>query len=219
MKIALLTSKTCHCVDVEQELKALGFIYERCDVEDSPELVQRFDVRHFPTLIVDEHRVIPIDEDSATRLRQLLTESNTDTQPILNNQVMPMTTKYGFGKTVPMDFDLAIDMVTEALKTEGFSVTTDIDVQATFKEKLDEDILPYRILGACNPSLAHQAFTAEPSLGLLVPCNVVVRQEVNGAVHVEFMNPATVLNLVDNLAIPGLATEVRERLDRVLAVL
>ena len=73
MKITLLTSKTCYCIDVEQELNALGLSYERCDVEDSPELVQRFGVRHCPTLIVDERRVISIDEDNVAQLRQLLT--------------------------------------------------------------------------------------------------------------------------------------------------
>lgn len=73
MKIILLTSKTCHCVDVEQELDVLGFEYERCDVEDDPALAERFGVRHCPTLIVDERRVIPIDEDNAAQLRQLLT--------------------------------------------------------------------------------------------------------------------------------------------------
>jgi glutaredoxin len=73
MKITLLTSKACHCVAVEQELTALGFGYERCNIEDSPELARRLNIRHCPTLIVDEHRVIPIDEDNAARLRQLLT--------------------------------------------------------------------------------------------------------------------------------------------------
>lgn len=72
MKITLLTNKLCHCIDVEQELDALGFDYERCDVEDNPEVAERFGVRHCPTLIVDEHRVIPIDEDNVVRLRQLL---------------------------------------------------------------------------------------------------------------------------------------------------
>lgn len=130
-----------------------------------------------------------------------------------------MITKYGFGKTVSMDFERAIEMVTEALKTEGFGVLTDIDVQATLKKKLGEDMPPYRILGACNPPFAHQALMAESSIGLLLPCNVVVRQEDTGAVHVEFMNPAAVLTLVDNPAVYTLAAEVRERLNRVLEAL
>lgn len=130
-----------------------------------------------------------------------------------------MNSKYGFGKTVPMAFERAIEVVTEALKTQGFGVLTDIDVQATLKKKLGEDMPPYRILGACNPPLAHQALTAEPSIGLLLPCNVVVRQEDNGTVHVEFMDPQAVLDLVDNPAVYALAAEVRERLDRVLAAL
>lgn len=116
-----------------------------------------------------------------------------------------------------MDFERAIDVVTDALKTEGFGVLTDIDVQATLKKKLGEDMPPYRILGACNPSLAHQALTAEPSIGLLLPCNLVVRQEDDGTVHVEFMDPKAVLDLVDNPAVHALAADVRERLDRVLA--
>jgi len=130
-----------------------------------------------------------------------------------------MSMQYGFGKTVGMDFNSAIDKVTVELQKEGFGVLTDIDVQATLKKKLGEEMPPYRILGACNPTLAHQAITHEPSIGLLLPCNVVVRQEENGVVHVEFMDPAAVLNLVDNPAVGELAGEVKSRLERVLAAL
>ena len=130
-----------------------------------------------------------------------------------------MSMQYGFGKTVGMDFNSAIDKVTAELQKEGFGVLTDIDVQATLKKKLGEDMPSYRILGACNPPLAHQAITHEPSIGLLLPCNVVVRQEENGTVHVEFMDPASVLSLVDNPAVGELAGEVKSRLERVLAAL
>jgi len=130
-----------------------------------------------------------------------------------------MTTKYGFGKMVPLGFELAIEVVTEALKTEGFGVLTDIDVQATLKNKLGEEMPPYRILGACNPPLAHKALTAEPSIGLLLPCNVVVRQDEAGKVHVEFMNPSAVLEMVDNPAVHDLAQDVTERLNRVFVAL
>jgi len=130
-----------------------------------------------------------------------------------------MSMQYGFGKTVGMDFNSAIDKVTVELQKEGFGVLTDIDVQATLKKKLGEEMPPYRILGACNPPLAHQAITNEPSIGLLLPCNVVVRQEEDGTVHVEFMDPAAVLNLVDNPAVGELASEVKSRLERVMAAL
>lgn len=130
-----------------------------------------------------------------------------------------MRTKYGFGKTIPMSFERAIEVVTEALKTEGFGVLTDIDVQATLKNKLGEEMPPYRILGACNPPLAHKALTAEPSIGLLLPCNVVVRQDEAGAVHVEFMDPQAVLDMVDDPAVHDVAQDVTDRLNRVLAAL
>ena len=130
-----------------------------------------------------------------------------------------MSIQYGFGKTVATDFDSAIEKVTAELQKEGFGVLTDIDVQATLKKKLGEEMPPYRILGACNPPLAHKAISNEPSIGLLLPCNVLVRQDENGAVHVEFMDPAAVLNLVDNPAVGELAGEVKSRLERVLAAL
>lgn len=130
-----------------------------------------------------------------------------------------MSIQYGFGKTVEIDFDSAIEKVTAELQKEGFGVLTDIDVQATLKKKLGEEMPPYRILGACNPPLAHKAISNEPSIGLLLPCNVVVRQDESGAVRVEFMDPAAVLDLVDNPAVTELAGEVKSRLERVLVAL
>jgi len=124
--------------------------------------------------------------------------------------------KYGFGKKVDMPFDTAIEAVTNALQGEGFGVLSDIDVAATLKKKLDKDMPPYRILGACNPQLASRAIDTEPSIGLLLPCNVLVRQDLSDAVHVEVMDPGAALGLVGNPDIGELASEVRARLERVL---
>ena len=122
---------------------------------------------------------------------------------------------YGFNVTIAGTFEQAIAKVTEALKTEGFGVLTEIDVKATLKKKLDIDKRPYTILGACNPKLANQALDADPDIGLLLPCNVVVREEENGAITVAFMDPSAVLKLVDREGIEALAGEVRSRLQRV----
>ena len=130
-----------------------------------------------------------------------------------------MSSAFGFGKPVASKFDATIDIVTGALGDEGFGVLSDIDVAATLKKKLDKDMPPYRILGACNPALAHQAVTAVPDIGLLLPCNVLVREDDDGVVHVSFMDPAAVLGLVDNDDILPLAAQVREKLDRVMAAI
>jgi uncharacterized protein (DUF302 family) len=130
-----------------------------------------------------------------------------------------MDTNFGFGKPVDLDFDDAIETVTEELGKEGFGVLTEIDVSATMKKKLDEDMPPYRILGACNPSLAHQAVSAVPEIGLLLPCNVLVREEADGQVRVSFMDPESVLSLVDHPRVAPLAVQVKEKLQRVLAAL
>jgi len=126
---------------------------------------------------------------------------------------------YGFGVKVNCSYEEAIVKVTEALKTEGFGVLTEIDVKATLKKKLDVDRKPYIILGACNPALANQALNAEPDIGLLLPCNVVVREEADGSVKVMFMDPAAVLSLVKAPEVEKLAGEVRAKLERVQALL
>ena len=122
---------------------------------------------------------------------------------------------YGFHAHPKGSFDEVIDAVTAALKTEGFGVLSDIDVAATFRAKLDIERRPYRILGACNPALANQAIGADADIGLLLPCNVVVREEDDGAVTVAFMDPVAVLDLVKRPEVGALAEEVRARLQRV----
>ncbi len=127
-----------------------------------------------------------------------------------------MNTNFGFGKTVNLSFDDALRKVTDELSKEGFGVLTEIDVAATMKAKLGEDMAPYKILGACNPKLAHQAVSAMPDIGLLLPCNVLVRQDDSGQVSVSFMDPESVLGLVDDPQVEPLAGQVREKLERVL---
>ena len=122
---------------------------------------------------------------------------------------------YGFNVSVTGSMADVKNSVTEALQKEGFGVLTEIDVAATLKKKLDIDRNPYLILGACNPALANQALDADPDIGLLLPCNVIVREEDDGSITVGFMDPAAVLGLVDREGVAGLAAEVRSRLERV----
>ncbi|HEX8009655.1 MAG TPA: DUF302 domain-containing protein [Casimicrobiaceae bacterium] len=130
-----------------------------------------------------------------------------------------MARSYTFGKAVSIGFDEALSRVTAELAKEGFGVLTEIDVQATLKKKLGKDMPRYRILGACNPQFAHRALEAEPQIGALLPCNVVVREDGRGKVFVEIMDPQAVLQLVDRDEIAVIGGEVRSRLARVLDAL
>ena len=125
---------------------------------------------------------------------------------------------YVLGRTVTLGFDDAERRVTEELAKIGFGILTVIDVKETLKKKLDLDVAPYRILGACNPQFASRALAVEPEIGALLPCNVVVRA-VEGGTRVEAMDPAAVLTLVDRPEVAAMAGEVRKQLEQALAAI
>ncbi len=122
---------------------------------------------------------------------------------------------YGHHIEIAGPFDRALERVQAALKAEGFGVLSDIDIQKAMKEKLGKDMPAYRILGACNPPLAHQALQADPDIGLLLPCNVTVRQAQGDRVVVGFLDPQTMVQLTNNAAIGAVSQDARERLLRV----
>ena len=128
-----------------------------------------------------------------------------------------MKNRYGFGRTVALPFDTAVERVTGALAAEGFGILTEIDVQATLEKKLGLERPRQKILGACNPPFAAKALDAEASIGLLMPCNVVVREDAGGQVHVEMLDPIALFELTGRADVEPLAREVRARLDRALA--
>ncbi len=122
---------------------------------------------------------------------------------------------YSFDKQVDLSFDEAIEKVTAALAEEGFGVLTTIDVKATLKKKIDVDFRPYIILGACNPAFAHKALLAEPNIGTMLPCNVIVQEE-NGKVLVSAVDPMASMQAIRNEQLAAIAGEVREKLQRVI---
>jgi uncharacterized protein (DUF302 family) len=123
---------------------------------------------------------------------------------------------YYLSRELIVGFDAAVQRTIDALSKEGFGVLTDIDVQATLKKKLDTDVPKYRILGACNPTLAHKALQAENKLGVMLPCNVIVRDAGNGKVEVASVDPVSAMERVGNPQLAPVAAQVREKLQRAL---
>ena len=126
---------------------------------------------------------------------------------------------YYISRTIQSGFDQAVATVVDALKGEGFGVLTDIDVAATMKQKLGVEFRPYRILGACNPPLAHKALSAEDKVGVMLPCNVIVQEAGAGKIEVAAIDPRTVMERVGNPALTDLANEVADKLTRVISAL
>jgi uncharacterized protein (DUF302 family) len=121
----------------------------------------------------------------------------------------------GFNVRLHTDYETALQRVTAALKAEGFGVLTEIDVRQTMKNKLDVEFRPYKILGACNPPLAHRALMAAPEVGLLLPCNVTVSQEGENDIQVSIVDPLVMLGVVTHPELEQVAQEARQKLERV----
>lgn len=123
---------------------------------------------------------------------------------------------YYFSRKIEAGFDEVVSRVTEALKSQGFGILTDIDVGATLKKKLDVDFRPYRILGACNPPFAYKALQAEDKIGTMLPCNVIVQAKDDGGVEIAAIDPAASMKAVENPALEEIARAIGEKLGKVI---
>lgn len=123
---------------------------------------------------------------------------------------------YYFSKTIEVDFDTAVEKTTQALKNQGFGILTEIDIKATLKKKLDVNFKKYTILGACNPPYAHKALQAEDKIGTMLPCNVIVQEVADGKSEVAAVNPLASMQAVENNALDDIATEIAEKLKKVV---
>jgi uncharacterized protein (DUF302 family) len=124
--------------------------------------------------------------------------------------------EYYLSKTVDLSFEETVARITEELKKEGFGILTEIDMQATLKKKLDVDLRPYKILGACNPPFAYKAVQAESHIGLLLPCNVIVQDAGDGKTEVAAIDPVVSMSRVDNPTLEPVALEIRSKLQRAI---
>ena len=123
---------------------------------------------------------------------------------------------YYFSKSISGGFDDAVQKVTDALKVEGFGVLTEIDVKATLKKKLDVDFKNYKILGACNPPFAYKALQAEDKIGAMLPCNVTVIEQPGGMIEISAVDPIASMQAVQNESLAGIASEVQNKLKKVI---
>ena len=130
-----------------------------------------------------------------------------------------MSSSYGLSATVTLSYQNAIDAITAALKTQGFGILTTIDVRETLHNKLDVDFRPYAILGACNPNLAYRGLQTERDLGLLLPCNVIVYDNLDGTSTVSILDPGQMMGFAGNPALEPIAIEARDRVQKALAAL
>ena len=126
---------------------------------------------------------------------------------------------YYFNKTLSADFETVKKQVVAELEKQGFGILTEIDVQATFKKKLDVDFRKYQILGACSPSSAHKALKAEDKVGTMLPCNVILQELENGQIEVAAVNPTASMQAIDNKELQSIASEIEKRLQKVIAAL
>lgn len=213
-KIILYQREECpSCTRVRQRLSARGLSYEVVNVprlgSERSDLLALDGVSNAEVpVLVDGDQVIQ-GSDKIIDYLESRQEGIPFGQP-----------SYGLTRTLEgVPYGDAIGLVKDALATEGFGVLTEIDVQATLKQKIDVDVKPYIILGACNPQLAHQAISAEPAIGLLLPCNVVVTEDDDGNAVVSAIDPRRMFKVVDRDDIEPIATDVHNRLSRVMASL
>ena len=124
--------------------------------------------------------------------------------------------EYYFSKTITDSFENAIQKVTKALKSQGFGILTEIDLKATLKKKLDVDFYNYTILGACNPQFAYKALVTEDKIGVMLPCNIIVQEKVAGQIEVSAVDPAASMQAIKNDKLTKIATEISDRLKKVI---